>query len=138
MSKGEEKIITLLQKGKYKFEREKRFQDLKKGLYRFDFYVLRAGRPVLIEFQGLQHYQYVEKFYHTRAEFEGAKERDRRKISYALAKGIPLYIIPYWDLDKLNNPTDLFKYEYLAKNRWKNDQDWQRHQKFDKRLKNLI
>ena len=39
MSKGEEKIISLLQKGRYKFEREKRFSDLKQGKYRFDFYV---------------------------------------------------------------------------------------------------
>ena len=31
MSKGEEKIISLLQKGKYNFQREKRFYDLKKG-----------------------------------------------------------------------------------------------------------
>ena len=39
MSKGEEKIASLLKKSKYKFEREKRFGDLKRGAYRFDFYV---------------------------------------------------------------------------------------------------
>ena len=39
-SKGEEKIISLLKQGKYKFEREKRFKDLKHGMYRFDFYVV--------------------------------------------------------------------------------------------------
>ena len=43
-SKGEEKIIGLLKKSRYRFEREKRFGDLKRGLYRFDFYVL-SGRP---------------------------------------------------------------------------------------------
>ena len=128
MSKGEEKIISLLQKGKYKFEREKRFYDLKKGQYRYDFYLLREGRPSLIEFQGEQHYQYVPKFYHSRADFEAAKERDRRKISYALAKGIPLYIIPYWELDRINKSADLFRYEYLAQSRWKNDLDWQHYQ----------
>ena len=135
MSKGEEKIITLLQKGKYRFEREKRFSDLKKGLYRFDFYVLRAGRPVLIELNGAQHYEHVKKFHPTRAEFEGAKERDRRKISYALAKGIPLYIIPFWELENLNKSADLFRREYLALNRWKNDLDWQRYQNLTKRQK---
>ena len=135
MSKGEERIVELLQRGKYKFEREKRFQDLKKGMYRFDFYVLRAGRPVLIELQGAQHYKYIDKFYSSRAEFESAKERDRRKISYALAKGIPLYIIPYWELEHLNKSADLFKREFLAQNRWKNDMDWQRYQNLTKRQK---
>lgn len=127
MSKGEEKIVEILQKGKYKFQREKSFNDLKKGTYRYDFYLLREGRPVLIEFQGEQHYQFINKFYSSRADFEGAKERDRRKISYALAKEIPLYIIPYWEIDKINKSADLFRLEYLAKTRWKNDQDWQRY-----------
>ena len=133
MSKGEERIVELLQRGKYKFEREKRFHDLKKGMYRFDFYVLREGRPALIELQGAQHYKQIDKFYSSRAEFESAKERDRRKISYALAKGIPLYIIPYWELDRINKSADLFRLEYLARNRWKNDLDWQRYQNLTNR-----
>ena len=126
MSKGEEKIVSLLQKGRYKFEREKRFSDLKHGLYRFDFYVY-GGRaiPCAIEVQGAQHYQYVSKFYRTRAEFESAKERDRRKISYCLANGIPLYIIPYWELDNLHTAADLFQPRFRATSRWKNDRDWQ-------------
>lgn len=134
MSKGEEKIIELLQKGRYKFEREKRFKDLKHGLYRFDFYVV-GGRtiPCVIEFQGAQHYQYVKKFYSSRAEFEAAKERDRRKISYCLAHNIPLYIIPYWELDNLHTAADLFNPRFRAASRWKNDQDWQRQQNLTKR-----
>ena len=57
MSNYEEKVISLLQKDKYKFEREKRFNDLKHGLYRFDFYVY-GGRPIscVLEIQGQQHY----------------------------------------------------------------------------------
>ena len=134
MSKGEEKVIELLQKGRYKFEREKRFQDLKHGLYRFDFYVV-GGRaiPCIIELNGAQHYQYVKKFYSSRAEFEAAKERDRRKISYCLAHNIPLYIIPYWELDNLPTAADLFNPRFRAASRWKNDQDWQRQQNLTKR-----
>ena len=134
MSKGEEKIIELLQKGRYRFEREKRFKDLKHGLYRFDFYVV-SGRaiPCVIEFQGAQHYQCVKKFYSSRAEFEAAKERDRRKISYCLAHNIPLYIIPYWELDNLHTAADLFNPRFRAASRWKNDQDWQRQQNLTKR-----
>ena len=134
MSKGEEKIIKLLQKGRYKFEREKRFKDLKHGLYRFDFYVI-GGRaiPCIIELNGAQHYQYVKKFYSSRAEFEAAKERDRRKISYCLAHNIPLYIIPYWELDNLHTAADLFNPRFRAASRWKNDQDWQQQQNLTKR-----
>ncbi len=126
MSKGEEKIVSLLQKGGYTFEREKSFSDLKRGLYRFDFYVV-GGRavPCAIELQGLQHYQRVNKFHSSRAEFEKARERDRRKISYCLANNIPLYIIPYWELDNLTNAADLFQPRFRATSRWKNDQDWQ-------------
>lgn len=133
MSKGEEKIVNLLQKGRYRFEREKRFKDLKHGLYRFDFYVV-GGRaiPCILEYNGAQHYQHVKKFHATRAEFEAAKERDRRKISYCLAHGIPLYIIPYWELDNLHTAADLFNPRFRATSRWKNDQDWQRQQNLTK------
>lgn len=127
MSKGEEKIITLLQKSQYNFEREKSFEDLKMGRYRFDFYVYYYDRMVIIEFQGQQHYQYIEKFYRNRAQFESAKERDRRKISYCLAHNIPIYIIPYWEIDNIHTAADLFNSKFLAKSRWKNDQDWQKH-----------
>ena len=127
MSKGEEKIITLLQKSQYNFEREKSFEDLKMRHYRFDFYVYRYDRMVIIEFQGQQHYQYIEKFYRNRAQFESAKERDRRKISYCLARNIPIYIIPYWEIDNIHTAVDLFNPKFLAKSRWKNDQDWQKH-----------
>ena len=134
MSKGEEKIVNLLQKSRYRFEREKRFSDLKHGLYRFDFYVV-GGRavPCLIELQGIQHYQFTSKFHSSRADFKTAQERDRRKISYCLAHNIPLYIIPYWELDNLHTAADLFNPRFRAASRWKNDQDWQRQQNLTKR-----
>jgi len=129
MSKSEEKIITLLQKSQYRFEREKRFSDLKQGLYRFDFYIYRYNEKALLEYNGEQHYQFIKKFYRTRTEFESAKERDRRKISYCLANDIPLYIIPYWELDHLYSAADLFQPRFRANTRWKNDQDYQRFKK---------
>ena len=132
MSRGEEKIITLLQKSKYKFEREKSFKDLKRGAYRFDFYVSRKGTKVILEYNGEQHYHYIKKFYRSRADFEGAKERDRQKISYCLAKDIPIYIIPYWELDHIKNAADLFQTKFLAKSRWKNDQDLRNHKNLTK------
>lgn len=126
-SQGEEKIINLLKKGKYKFEREKRFSDLKHGLYRFDFYVY-GGRstPCVLEFNGYQHYAQLKKFQPTARDFRAQQERDRRKISYCLSHNIPLYIIPYWELDSIRTAADLFKDKYRAKDKWKNDKDWQK------------
>lgn len=133
-SKGEELIINLLSKEKISFEREKRFSDLRHGLLRFDFYI-SSPQPCIIEYQGEGHYQYIPKFYKSRADFESAKERDRRKISYCLAKQIPIYCIPYWELNTLQTATDLFQSKFLATDRWKNDKDWREFsqlKKFDK------
>ena len=137
-SKGEEKIIRLLQKGGYRFEREKRFKDLKHGLLRFDFYVVGGrSKKCIIEVNGAQHYQSVRKFHHSRAEFVAAQERDRRKISYCLAHGIPIYCIPYWELENLHTAADLFQPKFRAYDRWKNDKDYADfliRKKFDKTL----
>ena len=135
-SKGEEKIIQLLKKSGYKFEREKRFKDLKHGLYRFDFYVHGApSRNCVIEYNGEAHYYPIAKFHHSRTDFTKAQERDRRKISYCLANQIPIYCIPYWELDNIHTASDLFQPKFRAQDKWKNDKDWakfQTTQKFDK------
>lgn len=124
-SKGEERIIELLQRGGYKFEREKRFTDLKGGKYRFDFYINYGfGEYKIIEYNGEAHYYPIEKFYATRRDFNSAQERDRQKINYCLAHDIPIYCIPYWELDKIQSASELFQPKYRALDKWKNDKDW--------------
>ena len=54
--------------------------------------------------------------------WRAALERDRRKISYALANNIDIYIIPYWDQPILRRAADLFQDQYHAKSRWHNDE----------------
>lgn len=67
MSKGEDKITDLLNQANIKFQREKSFSDLKHGLFRYDFYIPNLnGGPVIIEFNGEQHYHFVSKFFRTR------------------------------------------------------------------------
>lgn len=64
MSKGENKIIDLLNGARIRFEREKTFSDLKHGKFRYDFYIKNAhGADCIIEFNGEQHYYFVGKFY---------------------------------------------------------------------------
>jgi hypothetical protein len=64
MSKGENKIIDLLNASRIHFEREKTFSDLRHGKFRYDFYIKNLyGADCIIEFNGEQHYEYVGKFY---------------------------------------------------------------------------
>lgn len=127
MSSYEEKIIKILKKEKIKFQREKTFSDLKKGKYRFDFFIPNyKGAPLLIEVNGEQHYRQVKKFQKTRQDFLKQKERDRKKISYCLAHRIDLYIIPYWDIDKVNSIQDLLNPIYKARSRWHCDSSYQK------------
>lgn len=124
MSKGEEKITDLLNLDRYKFVREKTFSDLKGGRFRYDFYVKDVhGADCIIEFNGEQHYHFVKKFYKTERAWRTAQEHDRRKISYALANNIPIYIIPFWELPKITSAHQLFQDKYRARTRWKNDEE---------------
>lgn len=133
MSKGEDKIVDLLNLARIKFVREKSFSDLKHGLFRYDFYIPNLdGGPAIIEFNGEQHYHYVSYFYKTPCEWRKMQEHDRRKISYALANGIKIYIIPFWEIDKITTARQLFQEKYRAYTRWKNDEELKNSPKYQK------
>ena len=118
MSKYENKVIEILKANKILFYREKTFKDLKRGLYRFDFYLPNyCGRPVIVEVDGEQHFKPI----YGRQAFMKGQEHDRQKNSYCLANQIPLYRIPYWDINSLKTLQDVFKEEYLVKTKWHND-----------------
>lgn len=121
---GIEKIIQqILIKAGIQFEQEKTFTDLKKGKYRYDFYIKDwNGRSVILEAHGIQHYEWVKKFYPTERLWRAALERDRVKISYALSQGFDMYIIPYWDQIKLRSAADLIQPQYKAHTRWHTDE----------------
>lgn len=112
----EEHIISVLKKEKIKFQREKSYLDLKSGYYRFDFYL--PEQNILCECDGIQHYKFSKKFHKSRQDFLKAQERDRRKNSYALAHQIPLYRIPYWEIDNINSFNDITQDKFLVKSKW--------------------
>lgn len=112
----EEHIISVLKKEKIKFQREKSYPDLKSGYYRFDFYL--PEQNILCECDGIQHYKFSKKFHKSRQDFLKAQERDRRKNSYALAHQIPLYRIPYWEIDNINSFNDITQDKFLVKDKW--------------------
>jgi hypothetical protein len=53
MSKGEDKIINILNNAHVIYQREKTFSDLKHGKFRYDFYLPNLfGKECIIEFNG--------------------------------------------------------------------------------------
>lgn len=129
-SKGEQHIVELLNKNSITFEREKVFKDCYNGLYRYDFYLPTLN--IVLEYNGLQHYLYTPHFHKKKSDFLKAQERDRRKISYCLAKSIPIYIIPYWEINQISNLSDIFQKKYLASTKFHNDEIWYEHQQKSK------
>ena len=119
MSKNEEYILNILLKENIKFIREKTFSDLRKGKYRFDFYLPKYN--ICLEIDGEQHFKQVSKFQKTKSDFLKQQEYDRRKNSYCLANNISLYRIPYWDLNKIKTLNDILNKKYLVKSKWHND-----------------
>ena len=124
MSSYEDQIIKVLKKAKIKFQREKTFPDLKRGLFRFDFYIPNFyGKQIIIEVDGEQHFKPI----YGRQAFLKGQEHDRQKNSYCLANNIPLYRIPYWEIKNIEDINDILKEEFLVKNKWHNDKIWTRH-----------
>ena len=112
----EEHIISVLKKEKIKFQREKTYPDLKFGYYRFDFFLPQYN--LLIEVDGAQHYKFSKLFHKKRQDFLKAQERDRKKNSYALSHNIPLYRIPYFEIENINTFQDILQDKFLVKDKW--------------------
>lgn len=62
------------------------------------------GLKLAIEFQGRQHFEFVEKFHKTQADFEMGRKRDQFKRLNCQRNKVKLVEIPYWcpdeELDK--------------------------------------
>ena len=122
MSKPEDTIALLLKKNKIPFEREKTFTDLRKNKYRFDFYLPNyKGKEILLEYDGEEHFYFIKYFHKSLQNFKAAKERDRIKNSFSLARGIPLYRIPYFEFKNIEKVEDLFNKNFLVKSKFHTD-----------------
>ena len=94
---GEDNIQKILKDNNIEFFREYKFDELPNR--RFDFYLPELNR--LIEFDGRQHFDYVNNWHKTKEEFEKAQLRDQEKNQYALSHSIHLVRIPYWERDNI-------------------------------------
>lgn len=125
MTQGEFCIAQILAKAGLPYKTEKTFEDLRDGRFRFDFYLPNTN--TLIEVDGKQHFTYIPRFHHSRADFLRGQEHDRRKNSYALANNMPLYRLPFWELESIKTLDDIFTDSHLVKTRWHNDDLWNAH-----------
>lgn len=102
-STGEKVIRDFLMKRQIAFKEQFTFSDFRfpdtNGVPKYDFAIFSNGRLVLlIEYQGIQHYQQVEYF---KEKLEDIQKRDRIKRQYCQKNNISLEEIPYTEFEKL-------------------------------------
>lgn len=91
--KGEVLINRILKSLKIKYEYQKTFDDLKdKSYLSYDFYI--PDQNILIEYQGMQHYQPVD-YFGGEAQFKTQQKHDKMKSDYAKGNSYKLIAVPY-------------------------------------------
>lgn len=112
-SKGEKAIREYLDSNSIDYISQQVFPGCRSvDLLPFDFYV---EDKVLIEFQGVQHYQYVSLFFKTEQDFEEQKKRDKIKRDWDRDNNIPLLAIPYGELPRIDEYLDGYLLPLLNK-----------------------
>jgi hypothetical protein len=105
--KGEKIIREYLEKNSIYFKSQYKF---KKFFGIFDFVVKHSNFTGILEFNGEQHY-YPVSFGSKKPDADLVKlidniKRDHRKIRTCKKQKIPLFIIPYWDRDRIQEILD--------------------------------
>lgn len=94
---GESNIVNILKTNNIPYIKEYIFKELPNR--RYDFYLPESKR--LIEFDGKQHFEYINNWYKTKEDFSQAQQRDKEKNQYALSHNLSLVRIPYWERDNI-------------------------------------
>jgi len=95
-SKGELKVIKYLTEKNISYINNKPHESLNNHLFDFQF----PNRNLILEYDGIQHYQPVELF-GGQKQFEIQKEKDQEKNDFCESNGINLVRVPYWNYEKL-------------------------------------
>lgn len=105
VSKGNDRLCSLLKELNIDFQSEYSFDDLKgdKDKLRFDFVVFDKNKKILslIEYQGKQHYE-PQSLFGGEEKFLQQQRYDKIKRDYCKEHDIQLIEIPYWDYEKLS------------------------------------
>lgn len=93
-SKGEKMVQRILDKAQVNYEIQKSFDDLKYKHQRMPFDFFLPDYNLLIEFDGIQHFEEVQYFGGAK-KLKAQQRRDSMKNMYTKDKGINLLRIPY-------------------------------------------
>lgn len=109
ISKGESIIAACLQQHNIQYKSQYTDASLRtdiNGQYKFDFALLNEKKqPIaMIEFNGKQHYEQSNFF----DDLENIKYRDKQKSMWCQQHNIPLLIIPYWQIDNIEEVLNNF------------------------------
>lgn len=103
-SKGEDKIISFLNKNNILYEKEKTFSNCifpeTNGILRFDFYL--PDYDILIEYNGEQHYHTNNSGWNTETALKETQKRDNYKKQWCKDNNKTLIVIPFTDFEKIN------------------------------------
>jgi hypothetical protein len=96
-SKSEIIIEKFLKENNVSYKTQYTFSDLKsKDKLKFDFCIFKNDKLFfLIEFNGIQHYEFRKRFHKSQEEFLDSIKRDEIKKEYCKKNNIPLHIIKY-------------------------------------------
>ena len=112
ISLGEAKIASILQNANIEYTSQKTFDNFVNENnihYRFDFYI--NGK--IVEYDGSQHFMTKNSGWDTSEQLEKTKRNDKIKNEYCFKNNIPIYRIPYWELDNINTVEDIFQEKFL-------------------------
>jgi len=99
-SKGEQAVREFLEASKIKFTPQKRFPDCKyKYTLPFDFYI--PSKNLIIEFDGIQHFEPVDQW-GGQEYFDEIQEKDSIKNQYCIDNSIKMCRIPYYELENID------------------------------------
>lgn len=106
-SKGEMIINHLLQKYSIHFQPQYSHEQIVLDSGRhpfFDFSILdNNNQPIaFIEFQGKQHYEYSGYGWDNKENYQKTIKRDIQKREWCQKLNIPLYEIPYWEINNID------------------------------------
>jgi len=76
-----------------------------KKCLRFDasFLVEENNRRYVVEFHGAQHYKFTKHWHREITHFKGSVLRDKIKYDFCKENNIPLLVIPYWEINNMEN-----------------------------------
>lgn len=75
------------------------------GFARYDFVIFKEDKSlkILIEYHGLQHYQVAHSWNDTEEDLKERQRKDKLKAQWAKNNNIPLFVIPYWEFENIDN-----------------------------------